>query len=110
MAGKRIKGRPSDQGVRDLSPFHDVGHGPAETVVAKDVEAIVKCDGMLAILDNLDSGTLFEVGYARAIGKPVVGFAQNTTDEAVKMLQGTDCCICDDLVTAIYKMIWAVQH
>ena len=100
----------SDQGLRVFSPYHNIGPGSADAVVPQDVEAIKKSDGMLAILDNLDSGTLFEVGYARALNKPVIGFAQNTTEESLKMLQGTNCCICDDLVTAVYQTVWSVQH
>jgi nucleoside 2-deoxyribosyltransferase len=99
----------ADQGVRVFSPLHDVGFGLAEDVVPADIEAIKKSNAMFAILDDLDSGTLFEIGYARANGIPVVGFAQNVSDESLKMLRGTECQICDDFVTAIYQLIWAIR-
>jgi nucleoside 2-deoxyribosyltransferase len=46
-----------------------------ESVGRRNTELIHRCDGVLAILDgvDVDSGTAAEVGYARAIGKPVVG-------------------------------------
>jgi nucleoside 2-deoxyribosyltransferase len=50
---------------------------------------------------------VFEIGYARALGKPVVVFAQNVSEESLKMLEGTECDICDDFVTAIYRTAWA---
>lgn len=40
-----------------------------------DIEALSKCDFVVAILDGLDveAGVAFEMGYARALGKPIVG-------------------------------------
>jgi len=95
------------QGLKVFSPFHDVGHGVADDVVPKDIEAIGSSSVMLAILDGLDSGTLFEVGYARALGKPVVGFVQAEGEESMKMLAGTDCLLTDDLVSSVYHTAWA---
>lgn len=42
-----------------------------------DVAAIHESEFMVANTMNLDAGTLFEVGYAYAIGKPVYGFVEN---------------------------------
>jgi nucleoside 2-deoxyribosyltransferase len=95
-----------DQGLEVFSPFHDVGFGKAEEVVVADIEALKKSDVVLALLDQLDSGTLFEVGYARALGKPVIGFCQCTSEEALKMLAGTSCAVVDDFVSAIYQTAW----
>lgn len=96
----------SDQGFHVFSPFHDVGFGPAADVVPKDIDAIHKCDVVFAVVDGLDSGTLFEVGYARAIGKPVVAFVQHETEQSLKMLHGTNCDIVDDFASAIYRLTW----
>lgn len=93
-------------GLRVFSPFHDVGHGSAEDVVQKDIEAIEECDLMFAIFDGLDPGTIYEVGYARAIKKPVVMYCENESKEDQKMMEGSDCQISDDYVTAIYKTLW----
>lgn len=95
-----------DMGLRVFSPYHDVGHGPAELVVGQDVEGILQSDMVLAIGDGLDSGTIFEVGYARARGIPVVFYAENESQEDCKMMEGTDCFLCDDFVSAIYRTVW----
>lgn len=99
-----------DQGFHVFSPFHDVGFGVAEEVVPADIQALDTTDVMFAILEGLDSGTLFEIGYARAKNVPVVGFAQNVSEEALKMLKGTNCILCDEFVTAIYHTVWALKE
>lgn len=98
-----------DQGMKVFSPLHDVGIGSASEVVPADIKALTECDVVFALLDHLDSGTVFEVGYARSIGKPVVGFCQNATEDSLKMLRGTDVVIVNDFVSAIYQTAWAVQ-
>ena len=95
-----------NMGVQVFSPYHDVGHGSAEDVVSKDLTAIDAVDAMLAIGDGMDSGTVYEVGYARAKGKPVIVYCENETLEAKKMMQGSGCMLCDDFVSAIYQCLW----
>lgn len=89
-----------------FSPLHDVGHGLATEVVGLDLQALDNCDVVFAIVDGLDSGTLFEVGYARAKGKQVVAFVQNETPENLKMLEGSGCVISPDFSTAVYTLNW----
>ncbi|MCD0462311.1 PfkB family carbohydrate kinase [Roseiconus lacunae] len=91
-----------------FSPLHDVGIGSASKVVQQDLRGLQTCDGVFAVLDNLDSGTLFEVGYARAIDLPVVGYAENVAGESLKMLEGTSCHIYHDFVSAIYGLQWVM--
>lgn len=91
-------------GLTVLSPFHDIGHGPAEFVGPADVAALKKSDAVFAILDGLDSGTVFEIGFARAIGKSVYVFSQNVAEEDLKMVVGTGCNVFDDFVTAIFAV------
>ncbi len=95
------------QGFCVFSPFHDVGHGLASQVVPADIDALNKSDIVFAILDGLDTGTVFEVGYARAKGIPVVAFVQNESLSDLKMLEGTYCEIVNDFVSAIYRTTWA---
>jgi nucleoside 2-deoxyribosyltransferase len=90
-----------------FSPVHDVGPGPARVVGPADIEALEDCDAVFAILDGTDSGTLFEVGYARAHKKRVYALAQAVSDEDLKMIEGTECLIFDDFVTAIHHVAWA---
>ena len=65
-----------------------------------------ECDRVLAILDGIDSGTLFEVGYARARGVPVYALAQAVAPEDLKMVKGSGCRVFDDFVTAIHHAAW----
>jgi nucleoside 2-deoxyribosyltransferase len=96
----------AELGMDVFSPVHDVGPGPAELVTPADLDALQRCDVVFAILDGLDSGTVFEVGFARALGKPVYAFAQTVSDEDLKMLAGSDCRIFDDFVTALHHTAW----
>ncbi|WP_163869210.1 PfkB family carbohydrate kinase [Myxococcus eversor] len=93
-------------GLEVFSPIHDVGAGPADQVAPADLAALDACDAVFAILDGTDSGTLFEVGYARALGKPVYALAQTVSDEDLKMVQGSNCRIFDDFVTALHHTAW----
>ena len=89
-----------------FSPIHDVGPGPASVVAPEDIKGLEKCDVVVAILDGLDSGTVFEVGYARALGKPVYCIAQTVPPEDLKMIEGSGCKVYTDLVTALHHLAW----
>lgn len=43
-----------------------------KTIYANNVNAIIHSDYVLAIYDDEDSGTMWEIGYAAAIGKPII--------------------------------------
>jgi len=92
--------------IKVFSPYHNVGIGPAAKVAKKDLIALKRSQLLFALLDNLDTGTVFEIGYARALGIPVFGFSQNYENNNFAMLNGTDCNIYNDFSTAIYKCIW----
>ncbi|EGH27966.1 nucleoside 2-deoxyribosyltransferase family protein [Pseudomonas syringae pv. japonica str. M301072] len=96
----------TDLGLRVFSPYHDVGLGSADDVVQKDLQAIHDCDLVFAIGDGLDSGTIYEIGYARALDKPVVVYVENESAQDRKMMEGSHCRISDDYVSAIYQVIW----
>ncbi|WP_382161560.1 PfkB family carbohydrate kinase [Hydrogenophaga sp. ANAO-22] len=95
-----------DLGLKVFSPYHDVGLGSADDVVAKDLAAIVESDIVFAITDGLDAGTVYEIGYARALGKPVVVYSERQHSEHLKMMEGSDCTICTDYTTALYSTLW----
>lgn len=103
---EEIRNNLNGHGIKIFSPVHDVGHGPAEEVVQKDIDAIHKSKAMIAIVSELDTGTIFEIGYARALNIPVVVYVENEKEEDLKMLEGTQCDINSDLTTAIYKVLW----
>lgn len=92
--------------TRVFSPFHEIGAGPAEVVGPADVAGLEKCDRMFAILDGLDAGTIFEVGYAVKKGIPVFAYAENVCEEDLKMIVGSGCVHISDFASAIYRTIW----
>lgn len=94
-------------GMDVFSPLHDIGRGGALEVAPADLAALDACDSVLALLDGLDSGTVFEVGYARAKGKPVYGLAQATPEEDLKMVTGSGCRVYQDFVTCLHHCAWA---
>ena len=93
-------------GLKVFSPIHDGGGGPGEKVGPADLEALEKCDRVFAILDGMDSGTLFEVGWARAMKKPVYALAQSASEEDLKMVIGSECRVFNDLVSALHHTAW----
>lgn len=93
-------------GLKVFSPYHDVGHGSADDVVLKDLDGIDKADMVFAIGDGLDSGTIYEIGYARAKNKPVVMYCENESAENKKMMQGSGCTLCADYVSSVYQTLW----
>lgn len=95
-----------DMGLLVFSPYHDIGLGSADDVVTKDIEGIIQSDLVLAITDGLDPGTIFEIGFARALNKPVVIYNERHQDENLKMMDGSGCTICTDYTSALYSTLW----
>ncbi len=95
-----------DLGLEVFSPVHDVGRGPAEVVAPADIQALEGCDRVFLLLDGLDSGTVFEAGFARARNIPVYAFAQVTAEDDMKMLVGTGCIVGADFVTMLHRCAW----
>lgn len=93
-------------GLEVFSPVHEIGPGPAEVVASADLAGLDQSDVVFAILDGIDSGTLFEVGHARAMGKPVYALAQTVSEEDLKMIAGSGCHVIDDFVTALHHVAW----
>jgi hypothetical protein len=92
-------------GAIPFSPKHDVGRGGLEVAIP-DLEGLVGSASMLALLDEFDPGTLFEVGYAVRASIPIVGYINPRPKEHLVMLEGTDVEIVTDLATAVYRSIW----
>jgi hypothetical protein len=88
------------------SPSHEVGAGGIE-VAAQDLDGLELCDSVLALLDDNDQGTVFEVGWATKMAIPVVMYAEHLDTEGSKMLLGSGTQHYDDLSTAVYKAQWA---
>jgi nucleoside 2-deoxyribosyltransferase len=97
-------------GAKVFSPIHEVGPGPAEVVAPADLAGVEDCDVMLAILNGMDPGTVFEVGYAIRKGIPVVVLAENARGEDLKMFVGSGATVTSDFVTAIYQAVWRLPR
>lgn len=97
-------------GLSVFSPFHDVGLGEPNEVVPKDIEAIKSCKTIFAILDGMDPGTVFEVGYGVALHKNIVILAEHETKTHLQMMYGTKCNVETDFETAIYKTCWLTNE
>lgn len=97
-----------DMGAKVFSPVHAVGPGPARIVTPEDIAGLESSDVVFAVLNGMDSGTVFEVGYAVKKGIPVVALAQNVKEEDLKMIVGSKCQVVDDFASAIYRTIWSL--
>lgn len=94
-------------GLKVFSPYHDIGLGSADDVVEKDLQAIKKAHLVFAVVDGLDAGTVYEVGYGRALGKPVVVYSEREKGgESLKMMEGSGCVMCTNFATSIYSVLW----
>lgn len=93
-------------GMSVFSPVHDIGHGPAEIVVQKDLQALKGCDVVLAVLNGSSPGTVFEVGYAAALGKPIFCIAQNMRGNDMKLPVGVGCTVHSDFISSLHFLAW----
>lgn len=98
-----------EMGFKVFSPIHEIGEGPPAVVAPADIFALENCKLVFALLNGLDPGTLFEVGYARALGIPVVGLAEAVDERPLTMLLGSGCAISDDFATSIYSACWQLM-
>ncbi len=94
-----------DLGAVPFSPLQDVGRGGPE-VAQKDLDGLDRSAAILALVDGLDVGTIFEIGYAVRCGKPVVAYLDPQRSGDLTMLAGSGVEIADDLSTAVYRSVW----
>lgn len=98
-----------DMGFKVFSPVHDVGMGSCDEVVQKDLEALDKSGIVMALADGMDPGTIFEIGYARSKGIPVVIVAESAKETDLTMMFGADCAVLNDFATGIYFTCWKLM-
>lgn len=90
-----------------FSPLHDVGAGGgARRIAPADLAGLSECGVVLALLDGIDTGTVFETGHATAMGKRIVGLAERVEPYQLTMLEGTGARITRDFTTALYMAAW----
>lgn len=94
-------------GADVFSPVHEVGFDVPEVVAPADLAGLQTCSAVLAIVSGGDPGTLFEIGYARRLGIPVIALAERTQTRDLTMLIGSGCEIARDFASAVYRAIWA---
>ncbi|MGE9311082.1 PfkB family carbohydrate kinase [Niabella sp. CJ426] len=93
-------------GVKVFSPFHDIGLGDDIEIAKKDIEGLNNSEIVFCVLDNLDSGTLIEAGYALANKKKVIGYHRTCDENKLLMFNGGNTTIFKHLTTAMYQTIW----
>lgn len=77
----------------------------AERIYEANIASIRSCDAVVANLDFFrgpepDSGTCFEVGFAVALGKPVVGYLPDEGTFAERIRTRFPECVAGELVDA----------
>lgn len=95
-------------GANVFSPLHDVGPGGDE-VAARDLDGLKTAGAVLALIDGFDAGTIYECGWARKAGLPVVAHGADATSEGAKMLVGDGTEIHADFTSAVYRSVWAAM-
>lgn len=101
-----VRGALTDMGFNVFSPSHQVGFGPAGEVAPADIFELERSGLVLALLDGFDPGTVFEVGYARSKGIPVIAIAEQADENSLTMVLGSGCEVANDLSTGIYAACW----
>lgn len=99
----------TDMGFNVFSPIHDVGEGDIDYVATSDLLGLENSSAVLAILNGVDCGTVFEIGYARALSIPVVVVAESVDERHLTMILGSGCDVTSDLTTGIYKVCWELM-
>jgi nucleoside 2-deoxyribosyltransferase len=86
--GKQLKALCAKYGLKGLFPLdnvikeHDHPHKTAQAIREANIDLIKQADFVMANLNPFrgfepDSGTVYEVGFAEALGKPVFAYAQD---------------------------------
>jgi nucleoside 2-deoxyribosyltransferase len=57
-------------------------------ILKQNVEFVKQCDIILSVLDAPGEGVIFELGFAYAIGKPIVAFRSNRLSYLGKVIEG----------------------
>jgi hypothetical protein len=89
-----------------FSPMHDVGFGSPEDIATEDLKGLEQSDLVFAVIDGLDAGTLFEIGYAKSKGISIIAFSENASENDLLMLVGSGVSIITDFSTSIYMASW----
>ncbi len=97
-------------GATVFSPLRSGVCGNTEGIAIRDLEGLKTSNAIFAVLDGMDPGTLFEVGYGAAIKKPIVIYVSNRKNNNLTMFKANNTHIHDDLASAIYEAVWLGIH
>ncbi|MCX5815211.1 MAG: YtoQ family protein [Proteobacteria bacterium] len=61
----------------------------AEGIKIECIRLLEECDIIIALVDDNDTGTAFEAGYAHAVNKPIILISQENCSAANAMLIGS---------------------
>lgn len=70
----------------------------AEYIKAECIRLLEESYLVIALVDNNDTGTAFEAGYAHAIGRPVILISSGNCLEANAMLLGSAKAVVNDIL------------
>ena len=91
-----------------FSPLHEVGTDELPDIIAReDLRGLEQSNVVLALIPDLDPGTIFEIGFARARRIPVVAYGEGIQHSHLTMLIGSDCICSEDFCSALYNAVWA---
>jgi nucleoside 2-deoxyribosyltransferase len=74
---KRLRHDGFEVWLAQEAPFIHTGtHKEKKMIYESDISALKTCEVVVAVLDGVevDAGVAYEMGYAKALGKPIVGF------------------------------------
>lgn len=96
-------------GYRTFLPHRDSGlaspsdAGNTRAFFENDVSAIVQADGVVAVIhgSDVDSGTAWEIGYAYALAKPVLGLYEDTRYQDINLMILNSAIVSDSIIGLI---------
>jgi len=62
-----------------------------EKAFQENIKRIDECELVVGITDGKDMGTIFEMGYAYAKGKPIIGYAETLRDKPFNLMLARSC-------------------
>lgn len=94
-------------GCRVFSPLHEVGtNRPQEEIFVEDLRGLNGCTAIMALINDNDTGTIFEIGYGQAKMKRVVIYGERNSARDLMMLSGPGCLVFPDYCSAVYNAVW----
>lgn len=77
----------------------------AKDVFDKNIEMMLKCTTLLAVIDNFDSGTMIEIGFAFANRKEIITYSPNCYGLNVMLAQMSNghCITIEEIEKALLK-------